>query len=89
MRAQYDFSKAKKAKDVPAFTRAQADNAGKERITIRIDKDLLTWFKTQVRGGGNYQTLINEALRAYVQDRDGVLERTIRRVLREELNKAA
>jgi uncharacterized protein (DUF4415 family) len=31
---------------------------------VHIDKDLLTWLKTQVKGGGNYQTLINQALRA-------------------------
>ena len=42
---------------------------GKTRITIRIDTDILNWFRDQVHqaGGGNYQTLINEALREYVR----------------------
>lgn len=41
---------------------------GKTRITIRIDDDVLAWFRAQVEraGGGSYQTLINRALRAYV-----------------------
>jgi uncharacterized protein (DUF4415 family) len=35
---------------------------GKTRITIRLDNDVLDWFKEQVNvaGGGNYQTLINQ-----------------------------
>ena len=43
---------------------------GKARITIRLDEDLLQWFKDQVHaaGGGNYQTLINAALRDYVDE---------------------
>jgi uncharacterized protein (DUF4415 family) len=90
MRKEYDFSKAKRAKDVPALAKLQADNAGKERITIRLDADVLAWFRAQVKGGGNYQTLINEALRNHIAESEGTLERTLRRVLREELrNKAA
>lgn len=85
MRKEYDFSKGKRARDVPALSRLQAANRGKDRITIRLDKDVLGWFRKQVRGGGNYQTLINEVLRAYISERDGTLERTLRRVLREEL----
>jgi uncharacterized protein (DUF4415 family) len=63
---------------------------GKTRITIRIDTDIVNWFRKKVHdaGGGNYQTLINEALREHVQDRDGTLERTLRKVIREELSSA-
>lgn len=59
----------------------------KTRITIRIDTDTLDWFRQKVHraGGGNYQTLINEALREYLRQQDGDLERTLRRVIREEL----
>lgn len=89
MREEYDLSKAKRAKEVPALAKAQAENAGKERITIRLDKEVLAWFRSQVTGGGNYQTLINEALCAYVQEKDGSLERTLRRVIRDELQKMA
>jgi Arc/MetJ family transcription regulator len=61
---------------------------GKTRITIRIDDDLLEWFRAQaaVAQGGNYQTLINLALREYVQNCDQPLEEILRRVIREELS---
>ncbi len=63
----------------------------KTRITIRIDTDVLNWFRQQVHeaGGGNYQTLINEALREYIQSRDEQLEKLLRRVIREELDTAS
>ena len=62
--------------------------SGKTRITIRIDEDILAWFREQVHaaGGGNYQTMINQALRDYVQQRKEPLEEVLRRVLREELH---
>ena len=61
--------------------------AGKTRITIRLDDDLLQWFRKQVHaaGGGSYQTLINAALREHVDSQREPLETTLRRVLREEL----
>jgi uncharacterized protein (DUF4415 family) len=61
---------------------------GKSRITIRIDTDTLNWFRDQVHqaGGGSYQTLINDALREYIQYRGDMLETTLRKVIREELN---
>ncbi len=60
---------------------------GKTRITIRIDDDILQWFRDQVHeaGGGNYQTLINSALRDYVDMQRSNLEETLRSVVREEL----
>jgi uncharacterized protein (DUF4415 family) len=62
---------------------------GKSRITIRIDDDILDWFREQVNaaGGGNYQTMINTALRDYISNRTVPLEKTLRRVIREELRK--
>jgi len=83
---ELDFSKARRSRDIPALARVQKENEGKERITIRLDSDILAWFREQVRGGGNYQTLINEALRLHIGEREGVLERTLRRVIREELH---
>ena len=85
---ELDFSQAKRSRDIPALARIQKENEGKERITIRIDAETLAWFREQVRGGGNYQTLINDALRAHISEREGVLERTLRRVIREELHTA-
>ena len=80
MKKEYDFSNAKRGAVIPS-------PPGKTRITIRLDTDLLNWFRDQVEnaGGGNYQTLINEALREHVTNRDGVLENTLRRVIHEEL----
>jgi hypothetical protein len=40
-------------------------------------------------GGGNYQTLLNEALRQHVQRAREPLEKTLRRVIREELRRAS
>jgi uncharacterized protein (DUF4415 family) len=83
MRKQYDFSKAKRGPVIPV-------PKGKSRITIRLDDDVLTWFREQVHaaGGGSYQTLINDALRTYVTDRKRPLELVLRRVVREELRRA-
>ena len=52
----------------------------------RIDDDLLQWFRDQVNeaGGGNYQTLINAALREYVEGKEENLKSTLRSVVREE-----
>jgi hypothetical protein len=82
MKKEYDFSKARRGPVVPVPT-------GKTRITIRLDDDVLNWFRKQVHaaGGGNYQTLINNALREFIRHRGQPLEETIRRVLREELQK--
>lgn len=82
MRKNYDFSKSKRGAVVPA-------PKGKTRITIRLDDDLVEWFKDRVHeaGGGNYQTLINTALREHVQRTDEPIEKILRRVLREELRK--
>ena len=65
--------------------------AGKTRITIRLDTELLDWFREEVNraGGGNYQTLINTALIDHIKREAEPLERTLRRVLREELRKAS
>ena len=80
MKREYDFSKAKRGAVIPSLP-------GKTRITIRVDTDLLSWFRERVEnaGGGSYQTLINDALREHVQNREGVLEKTLRRVIHEEL----
>ncbi|HEY9608125.1 BrnA antitoxin family protein [Allocoleopsis sp.] len=82
MEAEYDFSQGKRGAIEPT-------PPGKTRITIRLDDDVLAWFREQVHsaGGGNYQTLINDALREYIQQRREPLEETLRRVVREELER--
>jgi uncharacterized protein (DUF4415 family) len=78
MKRNYDFSKARRGPVI----RTQP---GKTRITIRIDDDVLEWFRKQVHeaGGGNYQTMMNRALREYMEGQVEPLEDTLRRVLRE------
>ncbi|AUB41414.1 MULTISPECIES: BrnA antitoxin family protein [Nostoc] len=82
MEAEYDFSQGKRGA-------IESTPTGKTRITIRLDDEVLAWFRDQVHaaGGGNYQTLINDALREYIQQRREPLEETLRRVLREELER--
>ncbi len=80
MKAHYDFSKGRRGAVV-------APTRSKSRITIRLDDDVLEWFRERVEeaGGGSYQTLINEALKAHTAQRREPLEDTVRRVVREEL----
>src|SRR5205814_5002112 len=79
MKREYDFRKAKRGAVVSV-------PKGKTRITIRLDDEILVWFRDQVElaGGGNYQTVINEVLRQHIQRAQEPLEQTLRRVIREE-----
>ena len=83
MRKNYDFSKAVRGAVV-------AVPKGKTRITIRIDDEVLDWFREQVNaaGGGNYQSLINDALKGFVATQREPIETVVRRVVREELKRA-
>jgi hypothetical protein len=84
MKREYDFGGARRGALDPL-------PSGKTRITIRLDDDVLEWFRAQVEaaGGGNYQTLINAALREHIDQQREPLEETLRRVLREELRRSA
>lgn len=87
MREEYDFSNAKRAHEMPHLARLQAEQGGKTRITIRVDNDTLAIFKARAEmSGGNYQTLINEALRQFAQGLtlSDVVRETIRQELRRE-----
>ena len=83
MQRRYNFSRGKRG----AVVRTPK---GKTRITIRLDENVLAWFRRQVdlAGGGNYQTLINDALRQHVARVQEPLEDTLRRVIREEIRHA-
>ena len=78
-----DFSKGKRGAVVKA-------DPNKIRITIRLDGDIIEYFKKRVHdaGGGNYQTLLNDTLRNYIQSETEPLEDTLRKVIREELKLA-
>ncbi len=78
-----DFSKGKRGAVVKP-------DPAKRRITIRLDANVIDHFKQLVNeaGGGNYQSLINEALQEHIRAHDKSLEETLRKVIREELKKA-
>lgn len=80
MKAKYDFSKGKRGAVLPPTGK-------KVRITIRLDRDIVDWFRAKVeeQGGGNYQSMLNDALRKHVEHQDQPLEEILRRVVREEL----
>jgi uncharacterized protein (DUF4415 family) len=85
MRKEYDFSKAKRAKDIPHLASLQKKAAGKSRITIMLDNDVLLAFRSRADAEGiGYQTLINRTLRQSIGHLP-VDEETLRRVLREEI----
>jgi uncharacterized protein (DUF4415 family) len=78
MKREYDFSKGKRGPVLPP-------EPGKTRITIRLDNEILDHFRKRVHdmGGGNYQTLINEALREHI--RGARLEKIVRQAVRQEV----
>ncbi|HYN62380.1 MAG TPA: BrnA antitoxin family protein [Rubrivivax sp.] len=73
-----DFSSAKRGAVIPL-------EPGKTKISIRIDNAVIEYFRAQVErtGSGNYQTLMNDALVAFIQQRS-VID-AVRQVVREEL----
>lgn len=82
MKAEYDFSKAQRGAVVP--------QTGKTRITIYLDDAILEEFRNRADAAGKgYQTLINDALREYLSKDSGSLEETLRKVIREEMGRAA
>jgi uncharacterized protein (DUF4415 family) len=73
-----DFSRARRGAVV-------APEPGKTKISIRLDNAVIEFFRDAVdrAGGGNYQTLINDALLAHIH-RHATLD-AVRQVVREEL----
>lgn len=62
----------------------------KTRITIRLDDDVLEWFRRQVddAGGGSYQTMINQVSRSHIEIKQEPLDAIVRRVVKDELRKS-
>ncbi len=58
-----DTSDIPEVKDWSAAHRGRFYRPVKQQITLRIDADLLAWFRSQ---GGKYQSRINAALRKYM-----------------------
>ena len=83
MKTEYDFTQGTRGPVTP-------HEKGKTRVTIRLDDDVLEWFKAKVdeQGGGNYQTMINQVLRSHIKQ-DRPIAELLREVLREEFKIAA
>jgi uncharacterized protein (DUF4415 family) len=81
MKDEYDFSKGVRGPLFPPRPRTT-------RLTIVLDDEVLDWFRAKVHaaGGGNYQALMNDALREHISGT--ALENMLRRVVREELDRA-
>ena len=85
MRKRYDFSKGKRG--------AVISSSRKSRITIMLDDDVIDFFRAEAESiGSGYQTRINAALRAFMQDSgrrgkedEPLTVAKLRKVLREEL----
>lgn len=79
MRKEYDFSRGKRGSVIPS--------PGKTRITIMIDDEVIEAFRSKAEAAGRgYQTLMNEVLRAALAgDDQPVTAKTLRKILREEL----
>jgi uncharacterized protein (DUF4415 family) len=82
MKREYNFRKGRRGAVIP--------QKGKTRITIYIDDDVLEEFRDRADAlGRGYQTMINEALREYLdKSRQPIDEATLRRVIREEMRGA-
>lgn len=88
MRREYDFSEAKRAKDVSHLAKLQSEEKGKTRITIMLDNEILKNFRLRAENEGfGYQTLINQVLKNYITS-SLLTEETLRKIIREELKKA-
>ena len=61
-----DFSRAKRGPVI-------AVEPGKTKISIRVDNAVIDYFRSQVEraGTGNYQTLMNNALLAFIHQHPG------------------
>lgn len=82
MKPEYNFSKGMRGALLPS--------KGKTRITILIDDEVLSAFRTRAeKAGTGYQTMMNEALQALLSRKpEGpVTEPVLRRVIREEVPK--
>jgi hypothetical protein len=82
MKAEYDFSQGKRG--------AILSGKGKTRITIYLDDAVLAEFRARAEEAGTgYQTMINDALREYLEKslEQSVTDSALRRILHEEIPK--
>ena len=65
-----DVSDIPEVRDWSGATRGLLYRPVKKQLTLRVDADVVTWFKEHARGGRGYQTDINRALREHVGRRE-------------------
>ena len=65
-----DLSDAPEVTDWSKAERGKFYRPVKQQITLRLDADVVDWFKRHPEGGKGYQTRINRALREYVARED-------------------
>ncbi len=84
MKEQIDFSNARRGPVTPL-------EPNKTILTLPIDNEVLAWFREEVNraGGGDYLKLMNNALHEHIRQRTEPLEAILRRVVREEMHRAA
>lgn len=79
-----DFSEAQSVAETPALKKLQAETSGKTRITIRVDNEIINSFKEKAAiTNGNYQTLINDALKQFLQGE--TLVDVVKKTIKQEL----
>ena len=61
-----DFSDIPEVTDFTGWTRGKFYRPVKQQLTLRLDADVIHWFKSHAEDGG-YQTRINAALRKFVE----------------------
>ncbi len=83
MKKEYSFKNGKRGRVI--------SQKGKKRVTMYLDTDILDEFRSRAdKAGYGYQTMINEALKKYLQKTERPIDETlIRQVIREELEKVA
>jgi uncharacterized protein (DUF4415 family) len=82
MKDKYDFSKGKRGRVIPEPSLEK----GKVKVTIRLDEDIVDQFGLMADASGGsvgYQTLINQALREYLEGKHPKFEETLRCILRD------
>ena len=67
---QIDLSDIPEGRDWSGAKRGLFYRPVKQQLTLRLDADVVVWFKRHARGGRGYQTDINRALREHVQRRE-------------------
>ena len=86
-----DFADAKTVAKTPHLRKLQASAGAKSRITLRVDSDVVAIFRARAElSGGNYQTMMNEALKQFAQGMtlSEMLDSSVRKTVAEALGSA-